>query len=160
MANSIVVITSVCKRRWALVDGVAKASPVDETILTKIIDESVAKSDYNGKSNTQKALSINSSTEYAAGYCNAYTFPDGVTKGHWHSLGECYQMYLNKTEFINCWLIFFPSSSIGSTWLFSSTYKGSGSTTYTFWDLSTSNGTISDRNYGWGYTIIPVAEYE
>lgn len=55
-----------------------------------------AKCDYDGKRNTMLMTEIEPSQDFSAGYCAAYTFPDGVTRGHLPSLGELYIAYKNK----------------------------------------------------------------
>ena len=47
-----------------------------------------AHADFDGKSNTEKMVSLNPNPEDAAGYCNSFTFPDGTTKGYLPSIGE------------------------------------------------------------------------
>ena len=101
-ANSIAVVADECKFRIALTglssDMQMNNSNFDpwETYLSGITDETVAKTDYNGAYNTQQILTLQPSTEYAAGWCNAYTFPDGKTKGYLPALGELYLAYQNK----------------------------------------------------------------
>ena len=68
-----------------------------ENYCTAISSEASAKKDYNGKTNTANILKTVSSTDYAAGWANAFTFPDG-TKGHLPSLGEFWEVYQNKAS--------------------------------------------------------------
>ena len=100
-ANAIAVLTNNVKVLVALTDsGGTKqmASSYTEPIenyCTAISDATAAKADYNGKTNTANILKTVSSTSYAAGWANAFTFPDG-TKGHLPSLGEFWEVYQNK----------------------------------------------------------------
>lgn len=164
-ANSIVLITNVCKRRWALVDFVAKESTTDATkertyinVLPLIDNETTARTDYNGRSNTQKALTVESSTERAAGYCNAYTFPNGVTNGYWPAYGEVYQLLLNVNAFNAC------RAKLGlndyNNYFMSSSFAGNADGVIAmFWSVDSIGR--SDTRYGrWGYYVIPAAEYE
>ena len=164
-ANSIVLITNACKRRWALVDFVSKEVTTDATkersyinVLPLISNEITARTDYNGKSNTQKALTVDNSTNFVAGYCNAYTFPDGVTKGYWPAYGEIYQLQLNATAFNAC------RTKLGlnyyDSYFLSSSFAGNADGTLAiFWSLR-SDGYVDTRYGKWGYPFIPAAEYE
>lgn len=164
-ANSIVLITNACKRRWALVDFVSKEVTTDATkersyinVLPLISNEITARTDYNGKSNTQKALTVDNSTNFVAGYCNVYTFPDGVTKGYWPAYGEIYQLQLNATAFNAC------RTKLGlnyyDSYFFSSSFAGNADGTIAmFWSLR-SDGYVDTRYGRWGYPFIPAAEYE
>lgn len=100
-ANAIAVLTNNVKVLVALTDsGGTKRisrdydSPI-ENYCTAISDTTAAKSDYDGKTNTANILKTVSSTSYAAGWANAFTFPDG-TKGHLPALGEFWEVYQNK----------------------------------------------------------------
>lgn len=100
-ANAIAVLTNNVKVLVALTDsGGTKqmsnsySSPI-ENYCTPISDQTTAKADYKGKENTANILKTVSSTSYAAGWANAFTFPDG-TKGHLPSLGEFWEVYQNK----------------------------------------------------------------
>jgi hypothetical protein len=56
--------------------------------MTEFSSSTTAKTDYNGRLNTDAILSLKPDTDLAAGYCNSFIFPDGVTKGHLPSCGE------------------------------------------------------------------------
>ena len=71
------------------------ATPFEE-YMTGTLDKTKAKSDYDGMGNTERMLLAQPSSDYAAGYCNAFTFPDGKTKGYLPSLGQLNLAYQNK----------------------------------------------------------------
>ena len=102
-ANAIAVLTSNVKVLVALTDsGGTKQihssySGALENYMTAITDTTQAKADYKGAENTANIMKLQSSTSYAAGWCNAFTFPDGKTKGHLPSLGEFWEVYQNKS---------------------------------------------------------------
>lgn len=102
-ANAIAVLTSNVKVLVALTDsGDTKQmhssySGALENYMTAISDNTQAKADYKGVENTTNIMKLQSSTSYAAGWCNAFTFPDGKTKGHLPSLGEFWEVYQNKS---------------------------------------------------------------
>ena len=102
-ANAIAVLTSNVKVLVALTDsGGTKQihssySGALENYMTAISDTTQAKADYKGAENTANIMKLQSSTSYAAGWCNAFTFPDGKTKGHLPSLGEFWEVYQNKS---------------------------------------------------------------
>ena len=99
-ANSIAVVTDAHSFRIALTGPSSYMTMSNSsedpwktylsgTTNSGIIGEGVAMMDYNGATNTQLIVTkCNSSTGYAAGWCNAYTFPDGKTKGYLPALGE------------------------------------------------------------------------
>lgn len=102
-ANAIAVLTSNVKVLVALTDsgGTKKIhssySGALENYMTGILDTTQAKADYKGAENTANIMKLQSSTSYAAGWCNTFTFPDGKTKGHLPSLGEFWEVYQNKS---------------------------------------------------------------
>lgn len=100
-ANSVVVANGDIKFRVALTDApsLMKISQNSydplENYMAAISDNMAARADYDGAGNTAKILQMQPSTEYAAGYCNAYIFPDGKTKGFLPSLGQLHLVYQN-----------------------------------------------------------------
>ena len=93
-ANSIVVASGDVKFRVALTEPLKSmrmsGSFTDtlENYMTALSDLSKALADYDGAGNTAKIMQVQPSTDYAAGYCNAFIFPDGKTKGFLPSLGQ------------------------------------------------------------------------
>ena len=134
--NSIAVVTDAHKFRIALQDASsimqmsAKYTDPWEKYLSGttnagVSNSTVALTDYSGATNTQLIVTkCQSSTNYAAGWCNAYTFPDG-SKGYLPSLGELNLAYQNKAA------VDAALTKCGGTALPSSTYWSS-----TFWGLS------------------------
>ena len=108
-ANSVAVITDNARFRVALIENnniaINSTSNVNwSSALTSFPELSDAVNDYNGVSNTNKIIALQPSTDYAAGWCNAYTFPNGTTKGYLPSLGEWYELINNKTSINNALL--------------------------------------------------------
>ena len=101
-ANSVAVVSGDVKFRIALVESSSEMSLYInnggkfERYMTSVTLSATALSDYDGAGNTAKMLKIESSTDYAAGYCDAFTFPDGKTKGFLPSVGQLYLAYQNK----------------------------------------------------------------
>lgn len=130
-ANAIAVLTSNVKVLVALTDsGGTKQihssySGALENYMTAISNETQAKADYKGVENTANIMKLQSSTSYAAGWCNAFTFPDGKTKGHLPSLGEFWEVYQNKS------LVDTALSKCGGTAINTSNYHWCS----TFWGI-------------------------
>ena len=151
-ANAIAVLTSNVKVLVALTDsGGTKQihssySGALENYMTAISDTTQAKADYKGAENTANIMKLQSSTSYAAGWCNAFTFPDGKTKGHLPSLGEFWEVYQNKS------LVDAALSKCGGTAIntgsyhWCSTFWGIFSSYRYCWVLRWSDGYVSNRN--------------
>ena len=101
-ANSIIVASGDVKFRMSLTESPSdmhiSSSHYDplENYMTAISDLTEAKADYDGAGNTAKIMQMQPSTSYAAGYCNAFTFPDGKTKGYLPSFGQSDLAHQNK----------------------------------------------------------------
>ena len=134
-ANAIAVLTSNVKVLVALTDsGGTKQihssySGALENYMTAISDTTQAKADYKGAENTANIMKLQSSTSYAAGWCNAFTFPDGKTKGHLPSLGEFWEVYQNKS------LVDAALSKCGGTAINTGSYHWCS----TFWGINRDN---------------------
>lgn len=157
-ANAIAVLTSNVKVLVALTDsGGTKQihssySGALENYMTAISDATQAKADYKGAENTANIMKLQSSTSYAAGWCNTFTFPDGETKGHLPSLGEFWEVYQNKS------LVDAALSKCGGTAIntgsyhWCSTFWGIGGDYRRCWALGWSDGDVGilygtlDRN--------------
>lgn len=100
--NAIAVIADESKFLIALVQSELQMSIVCQTELDRYMFgtscRKLAISDYDGVGNTANILKLISSTDYAAGYCNSFTFPNGKTKGYLPSLGQLKLAYKNKGE--------------------------------------------------------------
>lgn len=135
-ANSIVVISDDVSFRIALTQsrGTMRISanyngPL-ENYMTAISDKAQAKLDMKSSENTANIMKLQSGTGYAAGYCNAFTFPDGKTKGLLPALGWWQTAYDNKAAIDAC------LSACGGTAISTSNHHW----TSTFWGIYSSSG--------------------
>ena len=98
--NSVVVIQDEVQFRIALMSSTmqiySSSSGALENYMTAISDEAQAKLDMKSAENTANIMKLQSGTDYAAGYCNSFTFPDGKTKGLLPALGWWQTAYDNK----------------------------------------------------------------
>lgn len=98
--NSIAVINKRHSFKIALTQSnmfiMTSVYDSDYCKLSNMVDDYSALKDFSGLYNTQEMLKSNPKKDYAAGWCDAYTFPDGVTKGYLPALGELYLAYKNK----------------------------------------------------------------
>lgn len=168
-ANAIAVLTPNVKVLVALTDSdgakpmYSSNSGALENYMTAISDETKAKADYKGAENTANIMKLQSSTSYAAGWCNAFTFPDGKTKGHLPSLGEFWEVYQNKS------LVDAALSKCGGTAIntedgyWCSTFWGTknvfGAIYRSCWILIWSNGSVTGTYLGFGYSVRAFAAY-
>ena len=165
-ANAIAVLTSNVKVLVALTDsGGTKQihssySGALENYMTAISDTTQAKADYKGAENTANIMKLQSSTSYAAGWCNAFTFPDGKTKGHLPSLGEFWEVYQNKS------LVDAALSKCGGTAIntgsyhWCSTFWGINYYGYRFcWLLRWSDGIVSTDDLSYSRYVRAFAAY-
>lgn len=106
--------------------------------VTTTTNSTTAKADYQGVSNSQAIVTkYGNSTDYAAGWCQNYTFKNGK-KGYLGSCGEWQEAYNNKSEIDAC------MSLIGGTAINTSDYHWA-STQYDSryaWLLHWSGGTV------------------
>ena len=166
-ANSIVVVSDSARFRMALTypsSFVMQMStnyyePLD-AYMTAISNQTAARADYDGAENTANILKVQSSTEYAAGYCNAFTFPDGSTKGFLPSLGQLNLVYQNKTA------VDVALSKCGGTAMsinnnyWSSTFYGLDGEYRLCWYLNLSNGNaFQNYNLTNNFYVRPFADY-
>lgn len=98
------------------------ATPFEE-YMTGTLDKTKAKSDYDGMMNTESMLLAQPSSDYAAGYCNAFVFPDGKTKGYLPSLGQLYLAYQNKAD-VDAALAACGGTTMSTEYYWSSTFCG------------------------------------
>ena len=164
-ANAIAVLTSNVKVLVALTDsGGTKQihssySGALENYMTAISDKTQAKADYKGAENTANIMKLQSSTSYAAGWCNAFTFPDGKTKGHLPSLGEFWEVYQNKS------LVDAALSKCGGTAIntgsyhWCSTFWGIGTGGRNCWILYWSGGNVGTDGLSYGRYVRAFAAY-
>lgn len=128
--NAVAVIDHKCKVLIALKDATPSVMQMSATNSTpfeeymRSIQDGGVLHDYNGARNTANILKVQPSTEYAAGYCSSFVFPDGKTKGHLPSAGQLCTVYNNKDE-VNAAL-----KACGGTAMIQSHYWSS-----TFWGV-------------------------
>lgn len=162
-ANAVVVLTDACKVRLALTQASStmvigpNGTEAIDNYMTAISDQTQAKADYNGATNTANIIKVISSTSYAAGWCNAFTFPNG-TKGCLPSLGQLWTLYQNKTE-VNACLSACGGTAMTDSYYWSSTFWGvSGAGRYC-WILGWSLGYVSDYGLSDSYYVRAVSAY-
>ena len=100
--NGVAVLTEECSFVIALTEssGMPIYSSINtgvtlENYMTAISDATQAKADYNGAANTTNIMKLQSDTDGAAGWCNAFSFPSGK-KGFLPSFGQMWSAYSNK----------------------------------------------------------------
>ena len=109
--------------------------------LSNITDNTEAKLDYNGSSNTDKIISsLGSNIKIAAGWCESKSITVGgeIRKGYITALGEWQTAYDNKSQ-VNSALSKIGGTAIPDNYHWSSTEYSS----YVAWLLSWDSGTIS-----------------
>ena len=165
-ANSIVVRQPTTAFRIALTQSSSTMkihSSYDgalENYMTAIGDTAQAKLDMKSAENTANIMKLQSGTGYAAGYCNAFTFPDGKTKGLLPALGWLQTAYDNKAAVDACLAACGATAMDTSNYHWASTFWGVNSDGYrTCWILNWSVGRVSDDTLGSSYRVRPFAEY-
>ena len=120
----------------------------------------VAKIDYSGATNTRLIVEkCQASTDYAAGWCNAYTFPDGVTKGYLPAAGELYLAYQNKAA-ITAALAKCGGTEMTTGCYWSSTFYSSDGDCRYCWKLRWSNGKVAYNHLSYYYDVRPFASLD
>lgn len=172
-ANSIAVVTDAHKFRIS-VSNYAKlrmdsysAAPWEEYLSgttnsgTTGYSSTAALADYSGAVNTQLIVTkYQSSTTYAAGACNAYTFPDGTTKGYLPALGELYLAYQNIGA-INSALLACGGTTIPlNAYHWSSTFYGSCGRYRCCWILRLIDGFVYDNSLLYNRYVRAFAPFE
>lgn len=106
--------------------------------VTTTTDTSTAKKDYRGVQNSAAIVSMyGESTNYAAGWCQNYTFKNGK-KGYLGSCGEWQEAYNNKSEIDAC-MSLIGGTAIGTDYYhWTSTQYGSSDA----WVLGWSDGVV------------------
>ena len=162
-ANSVIVASGDVKFRIALTQpsNMAIGSYTDplEKYMTAISDRTAAKADYNGSGNTANIMKLRSSTAYAAGYCNAFTFPNGKTKGFLPSLGQLNLAYQNKAA-VDAALSKCGGTAMIGEYYWSSTFWGVDGDGRICWRLYWSSGYVgSDYGLHYDFYVRPFAAY-
>ena len=157
--NSVVVIQDEVRFRIALTESSrsmkihSSSSGTLENYMTAISDNAQAKLDIKSADNTANIMKLQSGTGYAAGYCNAFTFPDGKTKGLLPAWGWLQTAYDNKAAVDAC------LSACGATAIETDNFHWAS----TFWGVN-----INDYRCCWvlrwldgavGYDILSHTQY-
>ena len=165
-ANSVVVIQDEVRFRIALTQSsnmmkiYSSADGALEKYMTAISDTAQAKLDMKSAENTANIMKLESGTDYAAGYCNSFTFPDGKTKGLLPALGWLQTAYDNKAAVDAC-LAACGATAMGTSYHWASTFWGAHSSGYRrCWILNWSNGSVSYDTLRMRDLVRPFATYE
>ena len=129
-----------------------------QNYMTPITGMTQAKVDYDGAENTAKILYVVSSTAYPAGYCDAFVFPDGKTKGYLPSLGQLYLAYQNKAAVDAALSACGGTVMVGNAY-WSSTFRGDDDEYGSFWGLYWNNGSILSHSIEGKNYVRPFAAY-
>ena len=165
-ANSIVVRQPTTAFRIALTQSSSQMAihsnrfDALENYMTAISDSSQAKLDMKSAENTANIMKLQSGTDYAAGYCNAFTFPDGKTKGLLPALGWWQTAYDNKAAVDACLAACGATAMATSNHHWTSTFFGIGSDKYRgCWLLAWVNSDSGNRPINSNNWVRPFAAY-
>lgn len=164
--NSVVVIQDEVQFRIALMQssGTMKihssSSGALDNYMTAISDTAQARLDMKSAENTANIMKLQSGTGFAAGYCNAFTFPDGKTKGLFPALGWMQTAYDNKAAVDACLAACGATAMDTSEYHWSSTFGGMASGGYyVFWLQNWSNGSVNTATLASRRRVRPFAAY-
>ena len=164
--NSVVVIQDKVQFRIALTQSSntmrmnQKSSGALENYMTGIKDKEQAKLDMKSAENTANIMKLQSGTDYAAGYCKSFTFPDGKTKGLLPALGWLKTAYDNKAAVDAC-LAACGATAMNTKYHWASTFWGAHSSGTRYgWMLTWSNGAIYNTGLSASNRVRPFATYE
>ena len=130
-----------------------------ENYITAISDETLAKADYDGAGNTAKILKAQPNTNYAAGYCDSFVFPDGKTKGYLPSLGQLHIACLNKKA-VNAALGACGGTVMREDFYWSSTLWGVSCDGYHYcWELHWRDSNVYYHNLTENASVRPFADF-
>lgn len=165
-ANSIVVRQPTTAFRIALTQSSntmqihSSSSGTLENYMTAIGDSSQAKLDMKSAENTANIMKLQSSTSYAAGYCNSFTFPDGKTKGLLPALGWLQTVYDNKAAVDACLAACGATAMDTSQFHWASTFSGVNfSNKRTGWVIHLRDYLVYIRDINESHRVRPFAEY-
>ena len=163
--NSVVVIQDEVRFRIALTQSSSlmrihsSSSGTLENYMTAISDSSQAKLDMKSAENTANIMKLQSGTDYAAGYCNSFTFPDGKTKGLLPALGWLQTAYDNKAAVDACLAACGATAMDTSNYHWASTFKGVSSSSRYCWFLYWSDGYVGRDSLDGSLRVRPFAAY-
>ena len=164
--NSVVVIQDEVRFRIALTQSSSqmrlnqKSSGELENYMTGISDKEQAKLDMKSAENTANIMKLQSGTNYAAGYCNSFTFPDGKTKGLLPALGWWQTAYDNKAAVDACLAACGATAINTANYHWTSTFWGVYKTSRYGWMVSWSSGAIYNTGLSAINWVRPFATYE
>lgn len=164
-ANSIVVKQPTVAFRIALTQSSSMMkihsshNGALENYMTAISDSSQAKLDMKSAENTANIMKLQSGTDYAAGYCNAFTFPDDKTKGLLPALGWLQTAYDNKAAVDACLAACGATAMDTSGYHWASTFWGVSGNSRACWELRWSDGSVTNPSLGYSNLVRPFAEY-
>lgn len=163
--NSVVVIQDEVRFRIALTQSSSTMkihSSYDgalENYMTAISDTAQAKLDMKSAENTANIMKIQSGTDYAAGYCNSFIFPDGKTKGLLPALGWLQTAYDNKAAVDACLAACGATAMDTSNYHWASTFLGVVSGSRGCWILPWSRGYVDGDTLDTSNRVRPFAAY-
>ena len=164
--NSVVVIQDEVRFRISLTQSSntmqihSSYSGTLENYMTAIKDEEQAKLDMKSAENTANIMKVQSGTNYAAGYCNSFTFPDGKTKGLLPALGWLQTAYDNKAAVDACLAACGATAMDTSNYHWASTFWGVSSNGYRrCWLLYWSDGGVLNDSLSGSNRVRPFAAY-
>lgn len=166
-ANSIVVKQPTVAFRIALTQSSgtmkihASVTGALENYMTAIRDTAQAKLDMKSAENTANIMKLQSGTGYAAGYCNAFTFPDGKTKGLLPAFGWLQTAYDNKAAVDACLAACGATAMDASNYHWASTFWGvdSNNDGRRCWTLRLSDDSVSSDPLDFSRRVRPFAAY-
>ena len=128
--------------------------------MTAIKETDQAVLDMDSAGNTANILKAQSSTESAAGYCDAFTFPDGTTKGVLPALGW-WQIAYNRKSDVDACLQACGGDAITylENYQWSSTYWGTDAGGEYMWQKDWERGGKNSNGLLWASSVRPFAEY-
>ena len=163
--NAIAVIADNAKFRIALTQASLRmiisgefSEPLEKYMM-RSASSAAALSDYNGTENTANMLLAQPSIDYVAGHCNAFTFPNGKTKGYLPSFGQLNLAYKNKSA-IDAALRKCGGAAMRESWYWSSTFWGVSSSFYRYcWTLRWSDGGVGYGSLNYYAYVRPFADF-
>lgn len=167
-ANSVVVIQDEARFRIALTQSStmtihSSSDGALEKYMTAIKDTEQAKLDMKSAENTANIMKLQSGTDYAAGYCNSFTFPDGKTKGLLPALGWLQTAYDNKAAVDACLAACGATAMDTSDYHWASTFGGMNRTgthrSRRCWVLNWSDGSVTYNTLISSRRVRPFAAY-
>ena len=162
--NAIAVIAKEAKFLIALAQSVLQVSDSGKTEFDRYMFSTscheLALTDNDGAGNTARMLNAQPNVMCAAGYCNAFMFPNKKTKGYLPSLGQLYIAYKNKAK-IDAAIGKCGGAAMSTSYYYwSSTFWGIDTDAYRgFWKLQWNNRSVYSSNLFSKYYVRPFANF-